>query len=108
MSLKLIYIAENHIEAKLIKQNLSEENIDVIIYGSNLESAIGELPIEVKFPKIFVSNDNYIDAKLYIDNYKKNIRKTNFKNTNCNNCNEDIPGNFSICWNCGIEVKIKD
>ena len=108
MSLKLIYIAENHIEAKLIKQYLSEENIDAIISGANLESAIGELPIEVKFPKIFVSNDNYIDAKLYIDNYKKNIRKTNFKDTNCNNCKEQIPSNFSICWNCGIEVKIKE
>lgn len=108
MSLKLIYIAENHIEAKIVKQYLFEEKIDSIISGPNLESAIGELPIEVKFPKIFVSNENYIKAKSCIDNYKKDIKNNKFKDTDCKNCNEQIPGNFSICWNCGIKVKIKD
>ena len=70
MKLKLLYLAQNAIESKIIKDELSERNIDSLITGNNLLSAIGELPIDAMFSKVYVSEDNFKIANMYIENYK--------------------------------------
>ena len=105
MNLKLIYVAENHIEANIIKEQLSEISIKCVVSGNNLESAIGELPVEVKFPKIYVNDNDYDKATTYIEHYKIDLKNKNIKENECASCQEVLPGTFSICWNCGNEIK---
>ena len=86
MKLKLLYLAQNAIESKIIKDELSERNIDSLITGNNLISAIGALPIDAMFSKVYVSEDNFQTANMFIEKYKENLKKVQLESWICENC----------------------
>ena len=60
--MKFLYLAKNNIEAEIIKDKLLQLNIKSFFIGSNLHMAIGELPLDALYVKIFVDEDEYQDA----------------------------------------------
>ena len=101
--MKLLYLAQNTIEANIIKYQLSELNIDVFLSGSNLEVGVGELPVETMFTKVFVGELDFNKANSFIMEYKQKLKDDNPGNWHCSKCNEETPNSISICWNCGNE-----
>ena len=72
--MKFLYLAESNIEAQLIKHKLQQQNIKSYISGGNLHIAIGELPTSELYVKMYVDNNDYEDALVFIKDYKKNRR----------------------------------
>ncbi len=101
--MRFLYIAESNIEAEIIKHNLEQQNIKSFISGANLHIAIGELPANEFYVKIYVGNDDYENALIFINEYKKKLDKQSNKNWSCPECNETSPHSISICWNCGFD-----
>ena len=101
--MKLLYLAQNNIEANIIKIQLSELNINAFLSGSNLELGVGELPVDVKFTKVFVCESDFTSANSFIQEYKQKLEEDNFGNWSCSECDEDTPISISVCWNCGKE-----
>ena len=69
--MKLLYLANNTIEANIIKNQLSELNINAFLSGSNLEAGVGELPVDVMFTKVFVSKSDFDNANSFIEEYNR-------------------------------------
>ena len=69
--MKFLYLAESNIEAQLIKHKLQQQNIKSYISGGNLHIAIGELPTSELYVKMYVDNNDYEDALVFIKDYKK-------------------------------------
>lgn len=101
--MKLLYLAKNNIEAAIIKDKLLQLGMGSYFLGSNLHMAIGELPLEALYVKIFVKERNYCKAKKFIEEYKKSYNNENEEIFLCSNCNEESPKSINICWNCGTE-----
>ena len=99
--IKQLYLAKNYIEANIIKSILSDINIDSYLFGNNLQIGIGGLPIDSTFTKIFVSKKNYVSAKKFIKEYKKNLLKQDLGMKVCKNCQEISPITLTACWHCG-------
>ena len=98
MKLKLLYLAQNAIESKIIKDELSERNIDSLITGNNLISAIGALPIDAMFSKVYVSEDNFQTANMFIEKYKENLKKVQLESWICGfkrHKKDHFPNSFS-------------
>ena len=64
--MKLLYIARDYIEADIIKDQLSDHNIECYLKGSNLQTIIGEVPIDSMFIKIFINEDDHVKADAFI------------------------------------------
>jgi len=101
--MKFLYLAESNIEAQLIKHKLEQQNIKSYISGGNLHIAIGELPTIELYVKMYVDNNDYEDALVFIKDYKKKIEEQLNTNWSCSECNETSPYSISTCWNCGFE-----
>ena len=108
MKLKFLYLAQNSIESNIIKDILSERNIESTIYGNNLQSILGGIAIDATFCKIYVSEDNYSKAKMIIEKYKENLNIDEIKLWVCDNCNEKCPISIHTCWNCNEVGKFKE
>ena len=102
--MKLLYLAKNGIEAEIIKDKLLQLGIESYFIGSNLHMAIGELPLEALYVKIFVDEDKFVAANNFIEEYKKLniIDDNNF--WQCENCNEKSPESIKECWSCSATI----
>ena len=101
--MKFLYLAESNIEAQLIKHKLQQQNIKSYISGGNLHIAIGELPTSELYVKMYVDNNDYEDALVFIKDYKKKIEEQLNTKWSCSECNEASPYSISTCWNCGFD-----
>jgi hypothetical protein len=106
MKLKLLYLAQNSIESKIIQDELKAINIDSNIRGNNLQSILGGVPIDAMYCKIYVNEEDYSTAKKFIDKYKENIKKTENEMWDCNNCQEKCPTTIHTCWNCNTPKEL--
>ena len=88
MKTKLLYLAQNTIEGNIIKAELNERNISCYLAGSNLQIAIGALPVDAMFSKVYVDEADFKVAKEYIEHYKTNLEKIALEMT-------DTPKNVS-------------
>ena len=59
MKTKLLYLAQNTIESNIIKAELNERNISCYLAGSNLQIAIGELPVDAMYSKVYVNEADF-------------------------------------------------
>tara|TARA_Y100001968_G_C19366427_1_gene722761 strand:- start:539 stop:850 length:312 start_codon:yes stop_codon:yes gene_type:complete len=102
--MKFLYLAQNNIEAEIIKHKLLQLNISCIFSGSNLHMAIGELPLESLYVKIFVEEQKYNEAKQFIDDYKIEQEVDINEYLFCEKCNEEFPKSIDACWKCGFKI----
>lgn len=101
MKTKLLYLAQNRIEADLIKLQLNRLNIRSFCIGGELQIGIGELPVDVMYSKVYVNYDDYEIAKKFIDKYKSNTPSEEHETWICEFCEAEVPNSFLTCWSCG-------
>ena len=100
--MKLVYTAENLIDAKIVSDILESQSIESTLLNTNLSGAVGEIPFTQVFPEVWITDDEkYNDAKNIISDYGEESSKEEYV---CSYCNEDVPSNFSSCWNCGLPI----
>ncbi len=97
--MNLVYVAQNIIEAKIIKDLLDGSNIDNKIMNEHAIGAVGELPFIQTYPEIWLTKEeDFLRAKELIGTF---VSSPNHPDTHCSKCGESIPSNFELCWNCG-------
>jgi hypothetical protein len=101
--MKFLYLAKNNIEAEIIKDKLLQLNIESFFIGSNLHMAIGELPLDALYIKIFVDEDEYQDANKFIEEYIQSFKIDSEEFWLCKKCNEESPKSINLCWKCGCD-----
>jgi len=61
------------------------------------------LPIDTMFSKVYVNEEDFESAKVYIEEYKTNLKKEKSGNWSCDYCKKQSPNYITSCWNCSKE-----
>ncbi len=96
-----LYKAANSLEAHTLKGSLEAEGIEVQLKGSDLGSALGELPASVLEVELLVAPGDIARANEILDQYKEQAGRDWI----CQNCQEHNSGSFEVCWNCGTDSR---
>jgi hypothetical protein len=99
---KKVYSSEHSIMAGHVKSLLENSGIECIDKNQFLSGGKGELPINECWPEVWVTNDADHDRAMEIVNAIINDNQAPAAAWQCN-CGEKIEGQFSACWNCGID-----
>jgi hypothetical protein len=99
----VVYSAANPTEAHLCRQFLENEGIDARVDGEILWQARGDLPPnESTNPTVIVSVENYEQARALVIQFKETVlADSDLESWSCSQCDEENPGSFDVCWNCG-------
>ena len=100
--MKKLYIAGNIQEVQLISDLLNDQGIYHIVKNRDLQSILGELPVQETLPSIWVKEDDFQEAKDLLDQ----INKPEIKGCvwTCS-CGEVLEPQFNTCWRCGKDKK---
>ena len=101
--MKQIYSAENLVEAQMLKDFITENQIEVLIKGEMLMGAIGEIPADTA-PSIWVIDDEDFDRARELVGVFEGRNKSSPGDGSvwkCLDCDELIEPQFSQCWSCG-------
>ncbi|PIP81119.1 MAG: hypothetical protein COW84_01605 [Gammaproteobacteria bacterium CG22_combo_CG10-13_8_21_14_all_40_8] len=99
-----VYSAGTAIDAQIVFDHLEAAGFDVMISGSALAGAVGELPANLS-PSIQLLNDeDYLQARALVEELEIDLNHVNTDSDwICANCGESLAANFGQCWNCGTE-----
>ena len=103
-----VYVAADEIEAKHLQLLLADNHIASRIVGAGLIGGSGDLPpgFDVS-PRLWVDNE-YAEAAREICiawERERNAKRANrnsvpLQDWQCSQCEEQVPGDFEICWQC--------
>lgn len=101
--MKKVHAAATLAEAHLLVDLLADRGIRARIFNANASSLAGELPIDAALPQVWVDDPAHAErARALIDDFTRSPSKPARK---CPSCNEDNPGSFDLCWNCGAGLE---
>lgn len=98
----LIYTSPQLIMVGNIKNILASHGIESVIKDAFQGAGMGEIPPIECWPELLLVNKSqYKVAKQIVDEaLKPSVEDlTEWK---CTNCKEEIEGQFTECWNCGV------
>lgn len=100
--MRKIYSAATLPDAHLVRGLLAREGIDARVFNENAQSLMGEIPIHLAWPEVWIVDEGDADrARAIIRGIERSPDST--RTTFCPHCGEGNPGNFQVCWNCGRE-----
>ena len=97
MSWKRIYLAENALEANLIRGRLEADGISCQLEGEALSGGSGDLPVDVLHLPILVASKDVVKARRYIEEYEN---QSHLPTWCCQQCGEQNEASFEFCWQC--------
>ena len=100
-----VYSAANLPEAHQVKNLLQDEGIQARVVGEALQTGAGELPIGwTTAPRLWVAQADCERARQIIDEWEQERQAGKPIPSSppwvCPHCDEEVPGEFDICWNC--------
>ena len=94
------YVAQNLMQAHLIRGFLDSEGIFSVVRGEHLVAIQGEVPITMDtLPSIWVAEEDRERARELIDRALR--EQLVVRDWTCPGCSETIEGQFTECWRCG-------
>ena len=90
-------------ELHVLKGILENLHIECMIRNENLAGGVGEIPFLNCFPELWLLDErDYAKAEAVIANWRRANHQTQAIWV-CPQCAEIIDGQFSACWQCGME-----
>lgn len=90
-------------EARLLEGLLAGSGLSVEVRGENLAPLGGEIPstetwVELWLPEEEVGRGRELLEELEAD------QEAASRTVECPRCREENPGNFELCWSCGVDL----
>lgn len=97
-----VFQGMNPTEPYLLKDWLRSNGVGAEVRGFDLMSALGEVPATFGgYPSVWVPPHAVQQASTLIDQFfQADSEATQWT---CHACNENNPGGFGSCWNCGTD-----
>jgi len=101
--MRKLHTANHAPEAHLIRSYLEAQGISASVRGEHLIGGIGELPVDVCSVWIVEGRD-FDRADALVREYLRGDAERLHRNEGwlCPGCREDIEGQFTDCWRCGV------
>ncbi len=105
--MRKVYTALNLPDAHLVLHLLQHAGIEARVFNENASSVMGEIPVGAASPEVWVIDAAYATrARRMIDAFCR--RRVSGVVLLCASCGEQNPGEFEICWNCGVAFPASD
>ena len=105
--MRKVYTALNLPDAHLVLHMLRHEGIDARVFNENAASVMGEIPVSAALPEVWVMDVAYeARAGRMIAAFCR--RRPSGAVQFCAGCGEQNPGEFEICWNCGLAFPLTE
>lgn len=102
--MRTIFVADNLIEAQLLRQRLLSEGFDVVVRNAHLQGALGELPLSCRPEVCVVRDEDYAGARAVVDDVETRRRAPEGPECKCGHCGEMNPQGFELCWRCRSSI----
>ncbi len=103
--MKRVYTAANLPDAQLVHDLLEQAGVPAHIFNANAMSALGDLPLSAAYPQVWIAQQHQEQhARAVIADYQQ--QKPELAGKVCSGCTETSPGEFDLCWNCGIALPV--
>lgn len=104
-----VYIGQNPTETHLVRGLLETHDIACCVKGETLFSVRGEVPITSETaPSVWIYDDeDFEKAKGIVKEYENTITTDCSTESmwECSSCGEELEGQFTDCWKCGMSKK---
>lgn len=90
-------------EARLLAGALEAAGLSVQVRGEALAPLSGEIPSTETWIELWVWPQELEAARQLVEALEEN-REAAGQEVQCPRCREDNPGNFELCWSCGLEL----
>jgi Putative prokaryotic signal transducing protein len=102
--MKKVYSAATLMEAHLVRDLLGHAGIDAQVLNENLQSIMGEIPVNHAGPEVWILNQDQVKRALeVVRRMQSPVRVQNA--IFCPECHETNPQNFELCWKCLAELQ---
>jgi hypothetical protein len=101
--LKKLYSAASLPDAHLIRNLLIQAGIEAHVFNENAQGGVGQLPVMEACPQIWIADERDLERArnvLHAFESMPAIRSS----LRCEQCSEDNPSTFQLCWNCGASL----
>jgi hypothetical protein len=96
--MKTVYSAANISLVGVFQSILEGLGIRSWIKNEYLSAGMGELPPIECWPQLCVDDEDYPEAKRFVEEAFSAKEMSPWK---CDSCGEEIEGQFTDCWKCG-------
>jgi hypothetical protein len=90
-------------EARLLAGALEAAGLSVQVRGEALAPLSGEIPSTETWIELWVWPDELEAAQQLVAQLEENGEAAEHE-IRCPRCREENPGNFELCWSCGMEL----
>ncbi|MBG7608823.1 MAG: DUF2007 domain-containing protein [Verrucomicrobia bacterium] len=104
--MKELFRERDYTKVGYFQSVLEDAGIPTIVRNKHLTmSGLAEIPIPEFFPALCVINEEDYERAMELirRRHKENIVGADLEKT-CPGCGETNPGNFDVCWSCGINI----
>jgi len=102
--MKKVFSDQNIALVGSMRSYLEEHGIVSQMRNEHSSSFMGEIPFFSVYPELWVNDENVEQATLLIKKMQEVDLQQQSSEWNCQACNEQNPGNFQVCWNCGVAM----
>lgn len=97
--MRLVYTKENRFDVSAMRAFLESHGVPTLLKNEFTSSVMGEVPFFETWPEIWVVDELYdVAAKLVAEQQEPVLTCSDWL---CRECNEESPGTFDFCWQCG-------
>jgi hypothetical protein len=98
-----IYQAADLPEAHLVAGLLRHAGIAARVLKENAQGGLGDIPFGEAYPEVWIEHPADFDrANAVIDEFES--PPIDSGSVICLACGEENPGNFELCWKCGMRI----
>jgi hypothetical protein len=90
-------------EARLLAGLLEGAGLTVEVRGESLAPLSGEIPSTETWVELWLWPNEVEAARQLLAELEEN-REAAAQEVECPKCHETNPGNFELCWNCGLDL----
>ncbi len=90
-------------EARLLAGLMEGSGLSVEVRGESLSPLAGEIPSTETWVEVWLPSEEVERARELLAELEEN-REAAARTVECPRCREENPGNFELCWSCGLEL----
>lgn len=100
--MKKVYSNSDLAALAIVRDLLSQEGIESKVLNENTAAALGEIPFLHAMPELWVRDEDREQADAVVERFESGETRESMARPawTCPECNEQIDGQFTECWNC--------
>jgi putative signal transducing protein len=94
-------------EARLLAELLTGSGLSVEVRGETLAPLGGEIPSTETWVELWLPEEEVARARELLAELEEDGEAAE-RTVSCPRCQEDNPGNFELCWSCGVDLPSRE